>query len=125
MVQRSVDPRGNCGTLSTRPRVRRKHFLEQRAEVREVGVLAKVLLGDLKLEHQGGLWHRADHGMERLARLKVERTVLDLPRHVVAKQTLKRLELVVPLLYSLGRDPAAVGQTSPHPDTATGRDPVL
>jgi hypothetical protein len=56
--------------------------------------------------------------MERLARLKVQRTVLHLNEHVVAKRAVERFEFVVRLFDAVDGHGVAVDERAPHRDAA-------
>jgi hypothetical protein len=64
------------------PGVGVQHFLPQRREVGDPARLPEIFAGDLRLEHQAGLGHGPEQRVERLARLEIERAVLDLDDHV-------------------------------------------
>ena len=72
-----------------------------------------IFLSDLELDHHRSLCHSAEKRAERLARLEVHRTVLDLYQHIVAKLSVKRHELVV-CLVSPVRTVRSVYECSPH-----------
>src|SRR5882672_206255 len=98
MMARPVSIRTSiCHTRNPRQMLRVKtsfsHFRDGRPRTFRIGVgvenltphlgqkykmigKAEVLLSDLKLRHQLRFWHRAKQWMERLTRLKINRSVL-------------------------------------------------
>ena len=62
--------------------------------------------------------------MEGLARLEVERAVLDLHEHVVAERAVERHELQVGALDAVGVDVGVVDERAPHDDAAVRRHRV-
>ena len=84
-------------------------------------ILTEILLGDLKLHHQRRIGHCTEQRMERLARLKVQRTVLHLNENVVAKRAVERFEFVVRLFDAVDGHGVAVDECAPHRDAAVRR----
>ena len=83
-----------------------------------MGVFAEVFFRDLEFENERRLGHRAEERRERLARLEVERAVLHLNHHVVAKLSVERREFVVRLLHAVGRNVVAIDERAPDDDAA-------
>ena len=79
---------------------------------------AEIFLGDLEFHHQRRPGHGAEQRMEGLARLEVDRAVLDLDEDIVAEPAVERLEfricLLVPVLGILG----GIDEGPPHQDAA-------
>ena len=69
------------------------NFLEQRVQIDQVVRETEIFLGDLELCHELCLRHLSEQRAERLARLEVNRTVLDLDQHVVTEFSVQWLEL--------------------------------
>src|SRR2546430_14452650 len=101
--------------------VRPKYFLPHRSKEREMRVLTEVLLGDLNFHHQRGPGHGAEQGMERLARLEVERYVLLLEQHVVAEHAVERDEFIVRMAHAVAGGLASVDESQPHKEDAVRR----
>ena len=92
-----------------------EHLLPHRPEVRQHRALAGVLLRDLQLQRLVGVLHPAEHRVEGLARLEVERAVLGLEEHVVEEAVLvvDRPELEVRALEAVGVDVGVVDERAP------------
>src|SRR5262249_31978874 len=58
-------------------------------------LLTCVFLRDLQLDRFAGLFHAAEKGRNRFARLKIDRPVLDLDDHVVIELAIQRMEYIV------------------------------
>ena len=89
-----------------------------------MGAGAEVFLGDLQFERERRARHGAEERMKRLARLEVDRAVLDLHHHVGAELAVERLELVVGLLGPVVRDVLVVDEGAPHHDAAVRRERI-
>ena len=98
-----------------------KALLVSRAVINEMVGESEVLLGDLELHHHLGLVHLSEEGIEGLARLEVDGTVLDLNEDVVGEQSVKVLELFDGLVGAVGAG-RAVDEGTPHDDAAVGAD---
>ena len=120
----SSDPSTPAKPRSSGVGVGVEELLPHRRQVHEVVGLAEVLLRDLQLRHQRRLRHRAEQRMERLARLEVERAVLDLDEDVRAELSVERDELRVGALDAIGIDVRVVDEGAPHDDAAVGRERV-
>ena len=96
------------------------------AQIREVRVLAEIFLGDLELEHERRLRHRAEQRM-RTVRAAESRAGRSSPARSTLSRNLsvERLELVVRLLDAILRgDFVAVDERAPHHDAAVRRQRV-
>ena len=123
MAARPVAVRAGVGDPRHAGRERLRHravpgagverFLPQRREEHEVGREAEVFLGDLPFEHQAGVRHRAEQRVERLARLEVDRAVLNLDDHVRGELPVERREIVVSLLRAVGRVLVRIDERAP------------
>ena len=100
--------------LPLRIRVRLQRLFEQRREIHEMRGEAEIFLRDLHFEHQRRFRHGAEQRMERLARLEVDRSVLHLQQHVVAKLPIERHELGVRLLRAVIGLLVRVHERAPH-----------
>ncbi len=80
--------------------------------------LAEVLLRDLQLGHDRRGRDGTEEGMEGLARLEVQRPVLDLHEHVVAEAAVEGHELLVGALDAVGVDLGVVHEGPVHHDPA-------
>ena len=58
--------------------------------------------------------------MEWLARLKVDRAILDLHQHIVGELAVERLEIIIGLFGAIVRIVMRVDEGAPHHDTAVG-----
>ena len=70
------------------------------------------------------LRHRTEQRMKRLARLEIERSVLDLDEDVVAEPAIERHEFQVGALDPIRIDVGVVDKRPPHHDAAMRRDGI-
>jgi hypothetical protein len=101
-----------------------EELLPHRREVDQVIRVPEVLLRDLELGHERRLRHGAEERVERLARLEVERAVLDLDEHVFPESAVERHELQVRALDAIGIDVGVVHERAVHHDAAVRRDGI-
>ena len=73
-------------------------LLPHGVQIDHVVAVPQILLGNLHLGHHIGLFHLTEQRAERLTRLEINRTVLDLNYDVVAELAVQRLELLNGLL---------------------------
>jgi hypothetical protein len=109
---------GHGRTLALGVGVRLQGLFVERAQIDQVGGEAEVFLGDLELHAEVGLRHGPEQRMERLARLEVDRPVLDLDDDVVAELAVERLELAVALLGAVVGLLVRIDEGPPHHDPA-------
>ena len=104
--------------------LRLERLLPHRPQVGQHRALARVLLRDLQLEGLVGVLHPAEHRVDGLARLEVQRAVLGLQEHVVEEAVLvvDRPELEVRALEPVGVDLGVVDERAPVDLHAQRRD---
>ncbi len=112
----AIDHGGNACALTLGVRIGRQHLFPERAQIGEMGREAEILLGDLEFHHQRRFRHRAEQRMEGLARLEIQRAVLDLHQHIVCKLTIQRHEFGIGLLHAVFGFFGRIDEGAPHHD---------
>ena len=74
-----------------------KTFFPERMEIDHMLRVAEIFLGNLHFKHQVGLRSLAEQRADGLAGLEVDRTVLNLDKHVVAELAVEGNELIAGL----------------------------
>src|SRR5579859_1126167 len=77
--------------------VRVEAFFEEGGEVDEVCGCAEVFLGELDFQHQGGIGHGPEQGVEGFAGLEVDGAVLYLYQYVAMEAAVEGLEFGIGL----------------------------
>ena len=101
------------GAFAVRVRVGVEEFLPHRPQVHEVLRLTEVFLRRLDLRQRGRLLQRAEQRMKRLARLEVNRAVLDLDEDVRTELSVEPGELDVGAFRPVGIDVFVVDERAP------------
>src|ERR1051325_525823 len=83
---------------------------------------AQVLLGYLKLWHDVGSRHRAKQRMEWFARLKIDRTVLDLKQYALRELPIEWLKVFVRCAGAVITRLHVIDKRAPHYDSMMRRD---
>src|ERR1043166_10055429 len=83
---------------------------------------AEILLRDLKFGNDLCLWHRSDLRMERLTRLKIDRTIFNLQQNVGGKLAVERLELFISCAGAVVIGFHVINKGAPNHYAVMGRD---
>ena len=81
--------------LARRVQVEVENFFPHRREEDHVALLAGVFLRDLQLDGFVGFFEAAEKWRDGLARLEIDRAVLDLDDDVVVELAVERMKIVV------------------------------
>jgi len=81
--------------------------------------VTQVLLRNLQFGHHGCMLHSTEQGAERLARLKIDRTVFHLHNHIVAEFSVERHKFGVGLLSPI-LIRRIIDKSPPHDDSPEG-----